>query len=105
MCTDKGIFSAVLLICPQSQAKYPIPIMNLYEEEYLSLSYPDLLTKCEQTFHILTLMPEEVKAVEEATKDQAKSRMWYAQRAGRITVSRFKAAAKTDLSQPSQSTY
>ena len=43
--------------------------------------------------------------MEEATKDQATSRMWYAQRAGRITVSRFKAAAKTDLSQPSQSTY
>jgi len=41
-------------------------------------------------FHTLTLVPEEVIAMEEATKEQAKSKMWYAQRAERTIASRFK---------------
>ena len=87
----------------QSQANFPTSLMNLYDKDYLGLSYPDLLTKCEQTFHTLTLTSDAVKAVEEATKEQTKSKMSFSQRAGRITASKFKAAARTDLSQPSQS--
>ena len=36
-------------------------------------------------------------------EEQTKSKMWFSQRAGRITASRFKAAARTDVNQPSQS--
>ena len=39
----------------QSQANFPTLLMNLYKEDYLGLSYPDLLTKCKQTFHTLML--------------------------------------------------
>ena len=46
---------------------------------------------------------EQVKLVEEATRDQACNRLWFAQRAGRITASIFKHAARTNLAMPSPS--
>ena len=39
--------------------------------------------------------------VEKETKEQAKTKLWFYQRAGRITASNFKAAARTDQSMPS----
>jgi len=44
-----------------------------------------------------------VKAVEENTREQSNSKTWFRQRAARITASKFKAAVRTDLTQPSQS--
>ena len=41
--------------------------------------------------------------VEQHTKEQSKSRLWYSYRAGRITASKFKAAVSTDGAMPSQS--
>lgn len=69
----------------------------------LELSYHDLLNKCEKFFNTYTIAPTLAKAVEEKTKDQARSKIWFHQRSGRVTASKFKSALCTDVTQPSQS--
>lgn len=48
-------------------------------------------------------MEEQVTALESATREQFKCKMWFTHRTGRITALSFKAATVTDLSMPSQS--
>ncbi len=45
----------------------------------------------------------QVQAVERATRSQSASRIWFRQRAGRITASKLKQAIKTNPQQPSKS--
>ena len=87
----------------QSKGVLPPPLSDLYKEEYLALSYPEILTKSEEVFKSLSITSEQVKAVEQNTREQSNSKTWFRQRAARITASRFKAAVRTDLTQPSQS--
>ena len=84
------------------QGILPKPLTDLYQEEYLDLTYPNLLIQCE-CYKKITITPEEAKRIEEKTRDQASSKIWFHQRSGRITASKLKAAAHTDLAQPSQS--
>ena len=69
----------------------------------MGLAYDDLLKKCESIFENLTITQEQAKNVEVATRAQALSKVWFRYRTGRITASRFKAAAHTDPLQPSKS--
>ena len=54
-------------------------------------------------FNSYTITPELAKRIEENTQDQAQSKLWFQQRAGRVTASRLKAAVCTNVAQPSQS--
>jgi len=103
---------AILSIIPEfceayvplrSTGAVPPPLSDLYKEEFLSLSYPDLLKECEEAFVNLSVEPHQAAVVEEKTREQSNSKTWFQQRAGRITASRFKSAAHTDITQPSQS--
>ena len=85
------------------QGILPKPLTDLHQEEYLDLTYPNLLIQCEECYKKITITPEEAKSIEEKTRDQASSKIWFQQRSGRITASKLKAAAHTDLAQPSQS--
>ena len=85
------------------QGVLPCPLTDLFKAEYMGLSYPDLLTKCEEYFCSITISPEQSKNIEKNTRDQACSKIWFKQRGGRVTASRFKAAACTNPAQPSQS--
>ena len=42
-----------------------------------------------------------VKQIEESTREQAQSKIWFQQRAGRVTASQLKAAVVTNTAQPS----
>ena len=42
-------------------------------------------------------------AIEKETRQQSESKIWFEQRAGRITASKFKAAIHTDPANPSRS--
>ena len=53
--------------------------------------------KCESIFENLAVTQEQAKNVEVVTCAQALSKVWFRYRTGRITASRFKAAAHTDL--------
>ena len=82
---------------------FPPLLSGLYKPDYLKLPYHKLLEICEDVYDSLELSVEQVINLEKATKKQAKSKMWFQYKAGRVTASRFKSAACTDLTRPSQS--
>eukprot|EP00117_Sycon_ciliatum_P026092 scpid48939/ scgid21499/ Inhibitor of growth protein 1 len=79
----------------------PPLLTDLYDESLLSASYEALLERCEELFVSISVSAEEATCIESASRDQAKSKAWFDYRAGRVTASRFKAAARSDVSQPS----
>ena len=79
----------------------PKPLTDYFEEQYLRFNYPDLLVKCEVFFASLNISFTQTKEVEERTREQSGSKVWFQQRAGRITASRLKATVSTDITQPS----
>ena len=81
----------------------PNPLTDLFSSDNLNLSYPDLLKKCEEVFKTYTITADVAKHIEEKTQDQAQSKLWFQQRAGRVTASRLKAAVCTNITQPSHS--
>ena len=89
---------------PQSCSKeFPTSISSMYDSKYLDMPYHELLEECKKAFDSLTVTSEQSSLVEQHTRDQSKSRLWYSHRAGRITASKFKAAVSTDAAMPSQS--
>lgn len=102
---------SVLSIVPEFSDAYipvkatglPPPLTDLYDDSMLDASFTALLNKCDDVFDTITITEEEARLLEEKTRDQSKSKDWFLYRAGRITASKFKAAARTDVSQPSLS--
>ena len=80
-----------------------LPLSALFDPSAMDLPYCDLLKKCEEVFKSLMITNEQARNIEVSTRDQAQSKTWFRYRVGRVTSSKFKAAAHTDLSQPSQS--
>ena len=80
-----------------------ISISSMYDSKYLDMPYHKLLEECEKAFDSLTVTSKQSSLVEQHTREQSKSRLWYSYRAGRITASKFKAAVSTDAAMPSQS--
>ncbi|KAJ4929263.1 hypothetical protein JOQ06_004874, partial [Pogonophryne albipinna] len=68
----------------------------------LQLSPTELQNAC-QDFRQEELTQPQVQAVEEETRNQSLSPIWFSQRAGRITASRLKQVLQTSLAQPSKS--
>ena len=60
-----------------------------------------MLKKCDGIN--LVINQERAKKVEIATRDQAKSKMWFRFWAGQITASKAKSVCKTNMANPSQS--
>lgn len=101
---------ALLSVLPEYCEKYVVdhsrlslPLSSLFEASAMELTYNDLLKLCEEVFEHLEVTDQQTKNIEAATRDQAQSKDWFRFRAGRVTASRFKAAAHTDLTQPSLS--
>ena len=89
---------------PQScLQELPTCLSTLYNQKYLELPYNELLSKCSEVYNSLTVDVEQASRLEELIRKQAKSKLWFRYRAGRVTASRFKAAASTNVAQPSQS--
>ena len=78
------------------------PLTCLYNDRYLELTYPELLSKCDEHFSRLTLTKEQAQKVE-ITRAQANSRIWFQQRTGRVTASKLKTVTHSPVEQPSQS--
>lgn len=79
----------------QPTANLPKPLTTLFAETNMKLSYIELLSACAKV--TMEISPEECKAVEVETRDQAHCRLWFSLRAGRIT------ACHTDPAKPSKS--
>ena len=107
---ETGSKAAVLSIAPGHSAKFkpsalhgkfPVALTELYQADNVQLSYSDLLTKCQNVELSVTI--EQSKCLEEATRAQAASKLWYRYRSGRITASKMKRVCRSNPDQPSQS--
>ena len=78
----------------------PLPD-SLFKEECIQLNYTELLQQCQQISFEVT--PDECQAIETSTRKQSLSKVWYQQRAGRITASNLKSACKTSAAKPAKS--
>ena len=82
-------------------AGFPQPLSSLKEPSYLQLNYLELLAKCESV--TVDITREMAEKVEQATRSQSHSKLWFKYRAGRITASQMKAVCHTDPGNPAQS--
>ena len=106
-----GIKPAILsIVAPYNAAFVPVenktmpkPLTELFNEENLGDTLQELQQKSETAFNELKISVKEAETVEEATRDQADSKVWFEQRAGRVTASKFKAACSTNPDKPSKS--
>ncbi len=80
----------------------PKTVLEYRTPETLQLPPKQLGELC-QVFQLEELIMSQVQAVERATRSQSASRIWFRQRAGRITASKLKQAIKTNPRQPSKS--
>ncbi|KAL0973730.1 hypothetical protein UPYG_G00210210 [Umbra pygmaea] len=64
------------------QLDMPPPPPTLYSSTRLELDLPALLEEAARIFEELHLTPEQCVLVEEKTREQRKSRVWFDQRAG-----------------------
>ena len=76
----------------------PSPLSSLYNSEYLSSNYTDLLSLAEELE--ISITEGQCLAVEKSTKIQSQSRIWHNMRAGRITASRLRAVCAADEAMP-----
>ena len=102
----------------------PRPMMELYNPQALHMGYLSLLEACESAFQgikvrltittytvnnfkannfFVQITADQVAAFEVETRGQSSNKIWFMYRAGRITASNIKSAARTNHSMPSQS--
>ena len=81
----------------------PKPLTELNDAAAMKLKYPDLLQQCEEVFSSISFSFSQAQLVEKNTRMQTSCKIWFQQRAGRITASRFREILHTDVSQPSLS--
>ena len=84
--------------------KLPASLVSLQNSKYSNLSAVELREACQHTFdHTLTISSEEAAYLEESTRLQSQSPLWFHHRVGRITASNFKRVKQTSISNPSSS--
>ena len=62
----------------------------------------DALDDFSKTFKLPQITPQQIIMVEQETRKQSKSKLWYKQRAGRITASKLKDITRTNPENPSK---
>ena len=101
--------AAILSIIPgysetfNSSSSLPPIMLDFAKPEYMDIEYADLLNECEKIFCSLFVTSEQAARLERVTREQAKSRLWYSHRAGRITASKIRLAAHSPPGSPSMS--
>ena len=65
----------------------PQPLTALYNQKHQEIPFPEILKVCEALYDTVTITPEQANIVEQKTRGQSKCKLWYEQRAGRITAS------------------
>lgn len=103
---------AILSLIPEYQEIYvpqpmkenfPTILTEMRDDSALELNYVDLLKECKNQFREISVTEEQAKAVENSTREQSNSELWYRFRAGRMTASKMKSACCTDPTLPAQS--
>ena len=73
----------------------------LHWSDYLDMEYHMLLKVCES--NEVNITDEMAVVIENETRNQSNSKLWFRYRAGRVRASRTKAVCHTDATNPSQS--
>ena len=73
----------------------PKLLTELHNPAAMELTYNDLLVKCEDVYDSVTTTFNQAAMVEDRIREQSKSRIWFDQRAGRITASKLGEALHT----------
>ena len=76
---------------------------DLFDADAMALSYLELLQHCEELYNNYVITVDQAELVQNNTQEQAKSKVWFQQKSGRVTASRLKSVNSTDVSQPSLS--
>ena len=84
--------------------KLPVSLTMLKNSKYTAMTKDELKTTCEEVFSkSLNVSVEEAEYLEESTRQQSHSLLWYDQRAGRITASMFGKVARASPDSPPNS--
>ena len=83
--------------------EFPFVLSSLYDESLSNENFSTVLEKAKEKATSFVITKQQQELVEEKTKDQANSRLWFRMRTGRITASQFKNACRTDPAFPSHS--
>ena len=80
---------------------FPKPLTELFNRDAIDMSYQDV-EKSSDIYDNYVISCDQA-LVEKNTRQQVKSRIWFQQRAGRVTASKLKSAIATDVMKPSVS--
>ena len=86
---------------PKETLQLPKPLTFLFHEENAKMSFKELMVLCEATK--ISISAVDCHNIEVETKAQSSSQVWFEQRAGRITASKFKSVCHTNPQKPSLS--
>ncbi|XP_019861952.1 PREDICTED: uncharacterized protein LOC109590481 [Amphimedon queenslandica] len=103
---DAVVLSSVIPVTVSKKQvirKLPFLLTSLERRENLLLNKEELEKLCQTTFHKLSITSEESQYLEEATRLQSLTSLWFEHRKGRITASKFHAVRVTSISSPSVS--
>lgn len=92
-----------LFIPKYVSGELPKPLTHLYDENALSLPLPELLLKCEEIYDSISVSVTQANFVEEETRKQSNSKIWFDQRSGHVTASRLYRVLHTKQLEPSVS--
>ena len=99
---------AVLSLVPEHASRYvpsqlrssfPKPLLELYQPKFLQYDYSQLLEEAQTISFVVT--DDNISSVEQATKGQSTSKIWFKYRSGRITASKMKRVCRTNHCSPS----
>ena len=79
----------------------PEPLTDLYDQSIWSYHIHNFSISVKLSLKTIPLLLKWQKNIEKHTQSQSQSKLWFQQRAGRVTASKLKAAVCTDMSQPS----
>ena len=89
---------------PVSQRlQLPPTITSLFEPAKTKLSYDELVVAAKNVKASYSVTEEETRNLEEATRLQARCKLWEVHRAGRVTASNLRATVHTNANNPSRS--
>ncbi|XP_048582277.1 uncharacterized protein LOC125561824 [Nematostella vectensis] len=104
--------SAILSLIPTHNTLYmphevnqdlPKTVIEQIQLKYSTYKIFDAIQQIDEVFECLTVSDKEAEAIESTTRDQSDSKLWFSQRAARITASKFKACCSTNPEFPSRS--
>ena len=83
--------------------RLPPPLTTLYDRKCKGLNKSQLFNACQSAFEAITITTEEAIYLEQSTRLQAQSSVWFEHRKGRLTASKFGQISRTNPTCPSLS--